>query len=130
MMTPTIVLSAVTANGIGSPVLVKDAKHIGVTIAGSGLSSGETFTVKFAGSNEETYPDFASAKSSTNLWDYVQAIKLSDGSVVDGATGDLFSASNDVRLYEVNTNGLVWFNIIVSDVSGSIVADAKVQLFR
>jgi len=42
--------------------------------------------IKFVASKQESKPDFNSAVSTTNRWQYVQVIDLSTGNPVDGST--------------------------------------------
>lgn len=108
----------------GNKVLVKDFRHIILTIACSGLSSGKKFTIACQGSSEDTPPDFSVARSLTNLWDYVQMIKQTDGTSVDGSTGDEFSATDDVRIYQVNVDGLTWLDL--STISATLPSGVTV----
>ncbi len=129
MFSPDIIFDAVTTAGVGQPIYVKDAKHVKVTVATSGVGAGESFNINFKGSCEEAKPDFSTAKSITNLWDYLEAIKQADGTPIDGVAGDLFTGANDVRIYELNVNGLTWFTLDLNTLTGSVVVSAKAQKY-
>jgi hypothetical protein len=116
------ILSAKAATGIGSAILVENFDHIGLTLASD---TNATFTVKVQGSQQNTLPAFESAQSATNQWDYVQVKDLEDGSAIDGDTGIAFT-DDDVRQFEVNTNGLRWVNVVVTAYTdGKIYCWAK-----
>lgn len=78
-------------------------------------------TVKFAGSNADVAPDFGSAATYANPWDFVKAINLIDGSSVAGGTGLSGTATTSVTNLEINTNCIGWLGVIVSSVSGGTV---------
>lgn len=129
MVQPYVVLNAATADAVGKSIFCKDAQHIIVTVASANLGVGKSFIIKIKGSSNDDAPTFSSAKSASNPWDYIQAIRQSDGSVIDGATGDTFSATDDVRQYEVNTNGLTWVTVDLSSLTGaSVTCTAKITL--
>ena len=101
---PITIFSAKAATGTGNKVLVSDYRHVMATLSSD---THATFTIKFQMSDSVTAPDFASAQSPTNLWDYVEVKDLQDGSAIDGDTGVAFT-DDDVRRFEVNTNGQRW----------------------
>lgn len=73
------------------------------------LSSSDTgnFVLKFQGSMSNTAPDFSSAQSVTNRWDYIQVKDLQAGTTVDGDTGVTWTADDVVR-YETVFSGYKW----------------------
>lgn len=56
----------------------------------------------------DTPPDFAAAQTNANRWDYVQVKDYEDNAAIDGDTGVAFAAADDVRQFEMNTNGMKW----------------------
>lgn len=124
MLEPLVVLSAAAATGPGRKIFVKDKKNIILTVASNGVGVGENFTIQAQGSAEELAPDFSAAKSVSNMWDYIQMIKQTDGTPVDGSTGDLFSGSDDVRIYELNVNGLTWMTLNITALTGTLAVTA------
>ena len=86
-------------------------------------------TVKFQGSIQITQPDFSSAQSVSNHWDYIQGIDLEDGSALDGDTGFVVAGTDDFKIYEVNVNGLRWFDATVTARSAGSVT-VKVLAFK
>lgn len=121
MLEPYIILNSVVANGVGRNIFVKDMKKVMLTIATSGLSSGKSFNLIAKASANDTSPDFHTAKSITNLWDYVQMLKFPDATPVEGSTGDTFSGADDVRMYEINVDGMTWFNVEVTGLADATV---------
>jgi hypothetical protein len=108
-----LIHSEKAATGAGTNVNVKGFRHVVLAIVGA---SSPNATVKIQGSieNSNVGPAFGSAQSVTNIWDYIQGIDLQDGAEIDGDTGISFTGSNDVRIIEVNTNGLDWINVNVT----------------
>ena len=85
-------------------------------------------TIKFQGAiigrDGEAAPDFGSAQSTTNRWDYIQVVDLQSGSQIDGDTGLVLSGTDDHRVLEFNTNHLDYVSVQVSAYSaGTLVAD-------
>ncbi len=74
-----------------------------------------TMTVKFQGSIANAAPDFNKAQSYDNSWDYVEVLDLEDGTAIDGDTGISCSGVTDDRLLEVNTSGLKWLTVAITD---------------
>lgn len=100
-----ILLNAKAATGIDKAMLVRDFQHILLTLSSQDSAN---FTVKFQGSQSETMPDFAAAQSATNEWDYIQVKDYQDNASIAGDTGVAFAGTDDVRMFEANTNGLNW----------------------
>lgn len=105
--------AAATATA-GTPQLVENYRHVALTLASSGNAN---FTIKFQISNSRVAPNFASPRSATNRWEYVNVKDLQNNTGIDGDTGVAFAGTDDVRMFEVNTNGQRW-------VSASITAYA------
>jgi hypothetical protein len=123
---PQVVLDAKAATGVGTTQDVSDYRHIILMVA---TASSANLTVKFQGSAEGSAPAFGSAQSVTNHWDYIEIKDLQDGSAIDGDAGISVAGTDDVRLFEVNTNGLRWFNAsVTARAAGSVTA--KIALFK
>lgn len=116
-----IIMSAKGATGDGQPVNVVDYKYITLAIASDGGGDAD-LTVKFQGSATDgatagLTPDFGSAQSVTNHWDYVEVIDLNSGDPIDGDTGFPFSGADDYRLFAVNVDKLKYFNARITSYS-------------
>lgn len=98
-------MSAKGTTGAGNSINVKDFRHAVIAVHTTGSANG---TLKFAGSITESAPDFGSAQSPSNSYDFVEVKDLQDGSAIDGDTGLVLSGTDDNRLFEVNINGLDW----------------------
>lgn len=108
-----LVLDAVDdTSGSISGIYVKDFRSIVFALAAADGDTGgaATGTVKFKGAISDTMPAFGTAQSASNRWDYVAVNDLEDAAKIDGDTGVAFT-DNDVRLVEVNTNGLTWLSL-------------------
>ena len=112
--------NAKQATGVGISILVSSFRHKELTLATAGMGVGDTITVKIQGSSSASAPTFSSAKSASNLWDYIQIVDLEDGTTVDGDTGVTFSDSNDVRKFAINADGLVWVNVEITVISDAV----------
>jgi len=67
-------LNAVTANGTGNSIDVKDYRNCIVTI---GTSGSTTATIKVNGSTQEVIQDLSAAASISNLHDTVELVNFS-----------------------------------------------------
>lgn len=94
----------------GRVLNVADYRYVSVAIATSGSGN---MTAKCQGSVAKTKPDFNAAQSISNHWDYIGMVDLQSGSVVGGDTGFAVTGTDDIRLFEINANGLRWlaFNL-------------------
>lgn len=123
------ILNAKNSTGIGSVILVEDFRHINLVIATAGMGVGDSIVVKVQGSMSADAPAFGSAKSVTNLWDYIDAKEMENTVDFDGDTGITFTDSSDVRQFSVNVDGLRWLSLEVTTLSDttntSITAKAK-----
>ena len=91
------------------------------------LSSSDTgnFVIKFQGSMSDNAPDFSSARSVANRWEYIQVKDLQSGSTVDGDTGVTWSA-DDVTRYETIFSGYKWICATISTYNtGKITLTVK-----
>lgn len=106
-----VILAAKAATGSGVAMKVTDWEHILITLSSQDSAN---FTVKFQGSHSDTCPAFGSAQSATNEWDYIQIKDYQNNSAIDGDTGVAFAGTDDVRLFEFNTNGLNWVTATIT----------------
>lgn len=120
------ILNAAAAASTGTGFDVSRFRHLVVSV---GTASSANLTVKFQGSIQITQPDFSAAQSVSNHWDYVQGIDLEDGSALDGDTGFVVTGTDDFKNYEVNVNGLRWFDATVTARSAGSVT-VKVLAFK
>ena len=128
---PRTILDGVSAVGAGTTMHVKDFSHLALTFAVSGFGAGDTAVLKVQGSQSATAPTFGSAQAYNNLWDYVLIVDLEDGSNVAGDDGVTFATTDDVRQFEVNTNGLHWVTVNVISISdANTKAYAYLQCFN
>jgi hypothetical protein len=123
-------MSAKGATGIGNVINVRDFRNCVVKI---GTASSANMTIKAQGAissinSEFTAPDFASAQSVSNNWDYIQMIDLNDGSQITGDTGIVLTGTDDFRLFEININGLdyITFNITARS-AGTATIDVQLS---
>lgn len=116
------VLDNVAGTANGAPMLVIDYRHIELALD---TANSASMTIKVQGSIQATKPDFSSAQSATNQWSYIQLIDLADQSTIAGATGVVLTGTDAHRLFEVNTNGLVWVSAVVTAYSAG---NATVQV--
>ena len=118
-----IIFSAKGATGTGDAQLVENFRHVMLTLASA---SSANFTIKFQISNSPTKPDFSAARSVSNRWEYVSVKDLQSAAAIDGDTGVSFAGTDDVRMFEVNTNGQRWVcATITTFAAGAISLFAK-----
>jgi len=106
------ILDAKAANWIWNPINVSGLRNLSVSFATG--SANATLTVKFQWSTQEDVPDFSSAQSVSNMWDYIEVIDLEDWTAIDWDTWIALSWAKDYRQLTYNTDGLVHVNAIVS----------------
>ena len=105
------IMDAKDAVGAGNSFLVKDFRHVVVTIVAKDSPALQVYAVG-AISNEE--PDWAGDQDSLSApYEFIQMRDYQDNSAVNGDDGITF-ATEDVRMLEINTNGLVWLNFILA----------------
>jgi len=85
-------------------------------------------TIKFLCSSETTKPNFVSAQSYTNVWDYCQIVDLEDGTTYDGDTGIVLTGTDDYRLFEMDTNGVRWATALITSYTAG-TSTVKVRGF-
>jgi hypothetical protein len=105
------VLVAKGDTGIGTPHLVKDWQHLLFALSSQ---SSANFTIKFQGSFSKVCPNFGTAQTATNRWDYIQVKDYQNNAAIDGDTGVSFAGTDDVRMFELNTNGLNWVCAVIT----------------
>lgn len=114
-----------SATGVGKIALCDDFTHAVASIHTTGSAN---FTLKFAGSIQESSPNFANAQSPTNAYDFVRLVDLDDGTAIAGDTG-ISSAGTDVnRLVEININALRWITARVTAHSAGAIT-VKIRLY-
>lgn len=121
------ILDLASANGVGNTIYVWDFKNITVLIASTGSANA---VVKCKGAislspDGSTYPNFANATSITNPYDTIQMISLSDATTVNGAVWVVFSGTDKVQLYSVNTSNIDWLTF---DISNYLAGQISVYL--
>lgn len=119
-----LVLSASGDTSPSGAIFVKDFKSIVIALAVADGDTGNagTSTVKFKGAISDDKPTFTAAQSGSNRWDYVQCNDLQSGTAINGDTGVAFT-DNDVRLVEINVNGLTWLDISAVTTVGYVTAE-------
>lgn len=104
--------------GVGTAMAVSDYQNIIVTLSSEDSAS---FTIKFQGAIGMNPPDFSAAKSVDNQWEYIQMKDYQNGASINGSTGVAFAGTDDVRMFEFNTNGLSWVNATITAISAGEV---------
>ena len=126
------ILSAQKTTGAGTTLTVSSTQTLLLWVGTAGMGAGDTVTIKVQGSIGHAVPDFGAAQSVTNVWDYVQIVDLEDASNVDGDTGITFSDANDVRQFEINTNGMrhITCNITANSDTTNVAVTAKLSSYN
>ena len=111
-------MSAKGTTGAGQPLNVSDYKIITVSLATDGGGDG-AMTANFQGAISDgatagITPAFGSAQSVTNMWDYLEAIDMEDGGTKDGDEGIILTAGDHYRLFQINVDGLKYFNVRIT----------------
>ena len=91
-------------NLTGNAIQAEDWKFVLLTLSSANTGN---FVIKFQGSMSDGCPDFSSARSVSNRWEYIQVKDLQSGSTVDGDTGVTWAA-DDVTRYETIFSGYKW----------------------
>lgn len=104
---------------VGAFLLVENFQHIQMTLASAGNAN---FTIKFQISNSKDAPDFTAARSATNRWEYVSVKDLQTATGIEGDTGVAFTGTDDVRMFEINTNGQRWVSASITAISAGTVS--------
>lgn len=125
------IFDAKASAGVGKVIPCQDFRHAVLAFATSGNAN---LTIKFAGAvcdgaTDGQPPDFGAAQSPTNIWDYIEVTDLQDGTPIDGDTGISLSGTDDVRLLQMNIDGLKYLTGIITARSAGAVT-LKVILFN
>lgn len=121
----TTVLNARASTGVdyANGFHVEDFRNLVIELSSSGNAN---LTVKFQGSVSDEAPDFGAAQSADNHWEFINIVDLQDGSPINGDDGIVLSGADDFRLFEVNVNGLKFFNArVTSRIAGSVTIKVK-----
>lgn len=120
------ILDAKGENGIGTSFFVRDYRNIVVkfwTASSANMTVKCQWAVLSATATESPQasdpgnaaPNFASAQSVANHWDYIEMADYQDSSnPITWDTWIVLSGTDDFRILEINTNALDWINFIVS----------------
>ena len=111
--------AAAATTTAGLPQLVENFRHVMLTLATSGSAN---FTIKFQISNSREKPDFAAARSITNRWEYVNVKDCQNNTGIDGDTGVAFAGTDDVRMFEVNTDGQKWISASITAYAAGAIS--------
>jgi hypothetical protein len=112
------VLNGATATSTGTMLLVKDYRNIKCAVDTSGSA---TATIKWLGTITDAMPSSTLAQSSTNTFSYLEIIRKSDGTSIEGDTGIVLSGTDLHDMYEINTNLLSWVApVLTSYTTGTI----------
>lgn len=125
------VMSGKTDTGIGTPFNMGDYRHVVVLLSSA---SSANFTVKAVGtivdgSTKLQPPDFTAAQSASAPYEFIQMVDLQNGSAINGDTGVAFAGTDDVRMFEINVNGMKWLNFRITAISAGSVT-VKVMGFN
>ena len=108
-------------------LLAEDFRNVVFSFATDG-GGDANLTVKFQWSIQDAAPDFSSAQSDTNSWDYIEVIDLQNGTPIDGDTWLAVSGADDNRTVEANINALKWVTATITARSAWEVT-VKAKLF-
>jgi hypothetical protein len=113
--------SAKVDAGAGNAINTIDFRNAMVSI---GTASSANMTIKVQVALGDTAPNFGAAASATNQWQYADlALTNGGGTITDGDTGVVWSGTDKVELFEVNTNGIDWMCLnMTARAAGSATA--------
>lgn len=120
MNTPNLkTLINASADGASDPAFIKGDSHIIIELAMTNF----TGTLKFVGSVAELdeVPDFGASISADNPYENIAVKDYQNAETITGDTGISGTATTDVRILELNVNGLNWMGAKVSSHSGGSV---------
>jgi len=108
----------------GVALNVSKFKNIVIFIHGFGSPN---LTAKIKGSIADTEPDWGSSSNIGNPWNFIQSTDINNqASPTVGSTGIIYSGTQGVRMYQVDTSALEWINVsLTARVAGSIHAMGK-----
>lgn len=117
-----LIFNAKTADGTGKIIDVESFRHILLTLSSSDTAS---FVINFQGSMSDIAPNFATARSVTNRWEYIQTKDMQSGIAIDGDTGVTY-AVDDVTRYETVFSGYKWICATISSyAAGKVTLSVK-----
>lgn len=116
-----IILDGATNDSVGVSPLVNDFKNIVMDFSTSGNAD---LVFRIQGSLSKGAPDFSSAASVTNKWDYLSFWDYSDTrSIIVGSTGIVLTGTDNIKNLQVNIDGIRWINCEISSyVAGTVFA--------
>lgn len=113
-----LLFDGATAASSASGMLAIDRQHVILTLSSA---SSANFTIKIQGSNSIEKPDFSAARTVSNRREYIQVKDLENAASIDGDTGVSFAGTDDVRMFEVNTNRLRWVSATITARSAGAI---------
>ena len=117
---PAIILSGATATGQGAVYDVSNYDHIVVALY---TKTNASCTIKFAGSMELIAPTFTSAQSTTNIYDFIDAIPFTGSATpIVGATGIVLSGTDKIALYTIDVSYVKWFTAVITAYSAGNIS--------
>jgi hypothetical protein len=121
-----IIFDGASTDGVGVGQLVNDFKIIHLQVC---TASSAALTFKVQGSFKEPKlgsPQFSSAASPTNPWDYIAFYDYRNPTqVILGNVGVTLSGTDIVRNYLINVEGMSWLNVEISNyTAGAFSATA------
>ena len=121
-----ILFNAVAVDGASVAKSVKDYATLLIQLNFAGF----TGTIKFVGSYQDSMPNFGSASSASNAWEYIKTIDVQDGAGINGAIGIPLTAITSTRMLEANTSRICWFGAIVSGRSAGTVTAKLTGIYK
>src|SRR3990167_3176846 len=107
---------AKAATGVSEAVRMDEFRHWTLIVAAP-LNTSLTFKVQGSGRSGDA-PDFSSAQSVTNNWEYIHIYDMEDPvGGLDGDTGVVLNndtAANNNHHYAINSDHLTWFSLEIS----------------
>lgn len=118
-------IAATTAAG-GTWMEVSDFRKLILALDTSGSAN---MTIIAYGSVQEAKPDLSASASVTNQYAPISLYDIDSGAAIAGSTGIVLTGTDVHKIYQINTDGLKWFNLSVTARSGGTV-DANVKTFN
>ena len=120
------VITSKSSAGAGLAMLVSDFRHLIFSLNTTGSAN---MTIKVYGSIQETAPAWTSSASVTNQYSPISIYDLDTTIGITGSTGIVLTGTDVNKLYQINTDGLVWINIVITNYSAGTV-DAQLKPFN
>lgn len=123
-----VIMNGKAAKGAGTAQTVPEYARKQIVIATEGMAPGDSVTIKFYGSDSTEQPTWVdgsndpAAATPTNKIFTVAVLAISAPTLVNGADGVVVANSNGVFKYEINDDGLMWINALITtytDVNSS-----------